>query len=78
MNKETDLLKNWELKAKGRKKEYKRYLQKVDTKKDIKRLPALHNEAFSKLIAWIVLPVVKIIRHGLKRRILNVFQKGLA
>ncbi|MBK8774037.1 MAG: YkgJ family cysteine cluster protein [Chitinophagaceae bacterium] len=49
MNKETDLLKNWELKAKGRKKEYKRYLQKVDTKKDIKRLPALHNEAFSKI-----------------------------
>jgi Fe-S-cluster containining protein len=47
MNKE--LLHNWEKKSLDRQKVYKQYLQKADKNKVLKQLPALHEEAFSKI-----------------------------
>lgn len=44
-----DLLENWEQKSAGRQKNYKQLLQKVDQRKAIKKLPVLHDEAFSKI-----------------------------
>ncbi|HMT97153.1 MAG TPA: YkgJ family cysteine cluster protein [Ferruginibacter sp.] len=49
MDRQIDLLKNWQAKSKARKKLYKQYLQRADKNKDLKRLPALHDEAFSKI-----------------------------
>lgn len=47
MNK--DLLSNWEKKSSDRQKIYKQYLQKASKNEVLKQLPALHNEAFSKI-----------------------------
>lgn len=41
------LLNNWQNKSKARAKDFKRFLQRVETNKEIKRLPGLHDEAFS-------------------------------
>lgn len=45
----SDLLKNWEKKSAERQKLYKQYLQRVEKNKLLKQLPALHEEAFSKV-----------------------------
>lgn len=47
MNK--DLLSNWEKKSSDRQKIYKQYLQKASKNEVLKQLPALHDEAFSKI-----------------------------
>jgi Fe-S-cluster containining protein len=39
----------WEKKAADRKKIYERYLQRADKNKVLKQLPALHEEAFSRI-----------------------------
>lgn len=44
-----DILHNWQKKSAERQKEYKRFLQKADKNKVLKRLPALHDEAFEKI-----------------------------
>jgi Fe-S-cluster containining protein len=45
----TELLHNWEKKSGGRQKLYKQFLQKADKNKVLKKLPELHEEAFSKI-----------------------------
>lgn len=40
---------NWQKKAIGQQKNYRRYLKKADTQKVLKKLPDLHQEAFSKI-----------------------------
>jgi len=47
MNK--DLLSNWEKKSSDRQKIYKQYLQKANKNAVLKQLPAVHEEAFSKI-----------------------------
>ena len=47
MNK--DLLSNWEKKSGDRQKAYKQYLKKANKNEVLKQLPALHEEAFSKI-----------------------------
>ena len=44
-----NLLDKWEEKSAGRKKIYKQYLLKAPQRQVIKALPALHDEAFSKI-----------------------------
>src|SRR6266487_4906551 len=44
-----DLLHNWEKKSAERQKTYKQWLQRADKNKVLKRLPGLHEEAFSKI-----------------------------
>lgn len=39
----------WKKKAADNQKKYKQYLDRVNIKKDIKKLPALHEEAFSEI-----------------------------
>ena len=46
---DSDVLHNWEKKSAGRQKAYKQYLQRADKNEVLKRLPALHEEAFSKI-----------------------------
>ena len=46
---EDDLLENWAQKSAGRQKTYKQFLQKAPARKVINALPALHDEAFSKI-----------------------------
>jgi uncharacterized protein len=45
----SDLLHNWEKKSETRQKLYKQYLQRAERNKILKQLPALHQEAFSKI-----------------------------
>jgi uncharacterized protein len=45
----SDLLQNWEQKSAGHQKQYKQFLEKADKKKVLKRLPDLHEEAFSRV-----------------------------
>jgi Fe-S-cluster containining protein len=49
----SDLLNNWEKKSAARQKDYRRFLQKADKKKErnriLDRLPALHEEAFRRI-----------------------------
>jgi Fe-S-cluster containining protein len=40
---------NWEQRSAEHQKEYKRFLQRADKNKVLKELPALHEEAFSKI-----------------------------
>src|SRR5215216_3113557 len=40
---------NWQKKAAEQQKNYKRYLKKANTQKVLKKLPDLHEEAFSKI-----------------------------
>ncbi len=40
---------NWQQRAANRQKEYRRFLEKGDRNKALRRLPALHEEAFSKI-----------------------------
>jgi Fe-S-cluster containining protein len=47
MNK--DLLSNWEKKSADRQKVYKQYLQKAQKNDVLKKLPGLHEDAFSKI-----------------------------
>lgn len=44
-----DLLENWQKKSVENQKIYKNFLQKADLRKQVKRLPDLHEEAFSKI-----------------------------
>lgn len=44
-----DLLQNWEKKSGERQKIYKQYLQRAGKNEVLKKLPALHDEAFSKI-----------------------------
>jgi len=44
-----NLLTNWEKKSGERQKEYKRFLHRANKNKVLKRLPALNEEAFSKI-----------------------------
>lgn len=44
-----DILKHWEKKSADRSKSYARFLQKADKNKVLSRLPALHEEAFSRI-----------------------------
>jgi uncharacterized protein len=44
-----DLLNNWEKKSAERQKEYKKYLHRADKNTLLKKLPALHEEAFEKI-----------------------------
>jgi Fe-S-cluster containining protein len=44
-----DLLINWEKKSLEHQKLYKNFLQRVDKNKTLKRLPALHEEAFERI-----------------------------
>src|SRR5689334_21912532 len=44
-----DILQNWEKKAKERQKLYKQYLQRARKNEVLKEIPALHEEAFSKI-----------------------------
>ena len=44
-----DMLHNWEKKARENKKNYKQFLKRVDTKKALRQLPELHEEAFEKI-----------------------------
>ncbi len=44
-----ELPQNWQKKAAENQKKYKQYLQKVDVRKVVKQLPALHEAAFSKI-----------------------------
>ncbi len=45
----TELPHNWQKKATENKKKYKNLLQKVEVRKVVKDLPALHEEAFTKI-----------------------------
>src|SRR4029079_7426788 len=47
MNK--DLISNWEKKSADRQKVYKQYLQKAQKNDVLKKLPGLHEDAFSKI-----------------------------
>lgn len=42
-----ELPQNWQKKSAENQKKYKQFLQKVDVRKVVKQLPALHEEAFS-------------------------------
>jgi Fe-S-cluster containining protein len=44
-----DILKNWEKKSADNQKKFKQYLHRADKNKVLKALPALHEEAFSKI-----------------------------
>jgi Fe-S-cluster containining protein len=44
-----DILHNWEKKSGERQKLYKQFLQRTDKNKVLNQLPALHDEAFSKI-----------------------------
>ena len=44
-----EILKNWEKKSGDRQKLYKQYLHRADKNKVLRQLPALHEEAFSKI-----------------------------
>ena len=44
-----DLLNNWQKKSAERQKVYTQFLQRADKNKVLKQLPALHEEAFSKI-----------------------------
>ncbi len=44
-----DLLNNWQKKSAERQKVYTQFLQRADKNKVLKQLPALHEEAFSKV-----------------------------
>src|SRR6188768_4235112 len=44
-----DLLENWAKKAAERQKIYKQFLQKAEPRKVLRQLPALHEEAFSRI-----------------------------
>ena len=44
-----DILNNWEKKSAERQKTYKKLLQTLDKNRVLKQLPALHDEAFSKI-----------------------------
>ena len=44
-----DSLENWEKKSKEKQKVYKRFLDKADKNKVLKKLPELHQEAFEKI-----------------------------
>src|ERR1700748_2782048 len=44
-----DLLHNWEKKSAEHQKKYKNFLRRADKNKVLKALPALHEEAFSKI-----------------------------
>lgn len=46
---ENDLLHNWEKKAADHQKLYKQYLNRADTKKALRALPGLHEEAVEKV-----------------------------
>lgn len=46
---ENDLLHNWEKKAADHQKLYKQYLNRADTKKTLRALPGLHEEAVEKV-----------------------------
>lgn len=46
---DSDVLHNWGKKSAGRQKAYKQYLQRTDKNEVLKQLPALHEEAFSKI-----------------------------
>jgi len=46
---EKDILHNWERRSKERQKDYKRFLERADRNQVLKRLPELHEEAFSKI-----------------------------
>ncbi len=43
------ILKSWEKKSADHQKEYKKFLQRADLQKTLKKLPALHEEAFEKI-----------------------------
>ena len=43
------LLNNWEKRSADHQKQYRRFLQRVDKNQVLKQLPALHEEAFSKI-----------------------------
>ena len=49
MTKEISVDPSWEKKSAERQKIYKQYLQRADKNKVLKQLPALHEEAFSKI-----------------------------
>ena len=49
MTKEISVDPGWEKKSAERQKIYKQYLQRADKNKVLKQLPALHEEAFSKI-----------------------------
>ena len=44
-----DILHNWEKKSRERQKLYKQYLERADKNTVLRQLPALHEEAFSKV-----------------------------
>jgi len=44
-----DIPKDWEKKSANNQKAYKRFLQRADRNKVLKKLPALHEEAFEKI-----------------------------
>ena len=44
-----DLLKNWERKSNENQKKYTNFLKRADKNKVLKKLPALHEEAFEKI-----------------------------
>jgi len=44
-----DLLHNWEKKSRDKQKQFRQYLQRADKNKVLKQLPALHEEAVSKV-----------------------------
>ena len=44
-----DMMQNWEKKSAENQKKYKRFLERPDKNKVLKALPALHDEAFSKI-----------------------------
>ena len=45
----TELLDNWQKKSADHQKQYKQFLKRAEPRKVIKQLPALHDEAFSKI-----------------------------
>ena len=45
----TDILHNWSKKSAERQKQFRQVLERADQKKLLKILPALHEEAFSKI-----------------------------
>jgi Fe-S-cluster containining protein len=45
----SDLLDNWETKSAEHQKQYKNFLQRPDKNKVLRKLPALHEEAFQKV-----------------------------
>jgi len=44
-----DILKNWEKRSADNQKKYKQFLNRADKNKVLKTLPALHDEAFSRI-----------------------------